>query len=99
MHMPDMILYDGVLHTQDSNYPHATAVAIRDRRILAVGMDTEMKSLAGPRTRQIDLGGHRVLPGLTDSHFHYYDWALNRRRLELADRKSTRLNSSHQLSS
>src|SRR5574341_542150 len=84
MHMPDMLLYDGVLHTQDSNYPHATAVAIRDRRILAVGMDTEMKALAGPRTRQIDLGGHRVLPGLTDSHFHYYDWALNRRRLELA---------------
>ncbi|MFH1908594.1 MAG: amidohydrolase [Chloroflexota bacterium] len=82
--MPDMILYNGKLHTQDSNYPQATAVAIRDGRILAVGMDTDMQSLASPRTRQIDLGGRRVLPGLTDSHFHYYDWVLNRRRLELA---------------
>lgn len=86
--MPDMILYNGKLHTQDSNYPQATAVAIRAGRILAVGMDTEIKSLAGPRTRQIDLGCRRVLPGLTDSHFHYYDWALNRRRLELADTAS-----------
>jgi len=78
--MPDMILYNGKLHTQDSNYPQATAVAIRDGRILAVGTDTEMQSLAGPRARRINLGGRRVLPGLTDSHFHYYDWALNRRR-------------------
>ncbi len=82
--MPDMILYNGKLHTQDSNYPQATAIAIRDGRILAVGIDTEMRPLAGPRTRQIDLGARRVLPGLTDSHFHYYDWALGRRRLELA---------------
>lgn len=86
--MPDMILYNGKLHTQDSNYPRATAIAVRDGRILAVGMDTEMRSLANQRTRQIDLGGHRVLPGLTDSHFHYYDWALNRRRLELTDTAS-----------
>ncbi|OIN86594.1 MAG: hypothetical protein AUJ21_12130 [Anaerolineae bacterium CG1_02_58_13] len=86
--MPDMILYNGKLHTQDSNYPQATAVAIRDGRILAVGTDTEIQSLAGPRTRRINLGGRRVLPGLTDSHFHYYDWALNRRRLELADTAS-----------
>lgn len=86
--MPDVILYNGKLHTQDSNYPQATAVAIRDSRILAVGMDTGMQSLAGPHTRRIDLGGRRVLPGMTDSHFHYYDWALNRRRLELADTAS-----------
>lgn len=86
--MPDMILYNGKLHTQDSNYPQATAVAIRDGRILAVGKDTEIQSMASPRTRQIDLGSRRVLPGMTDSHFHYYDWALNRRRLELADTAS-----------
>ncbi|MBU0510109.1 MAG: amidohydrolase [Chloroflexi bacterium] len=86
--MPDMILYNGKLHTQDSNYPQATAVAVCDGRILAVGMDTEIQSLAGNHTRQIDLDGRRVLPGLTDSHFHYYDWALNRRQLELADTAS-----------
>jgi len=86
--MPDMILYNGKLHTQDADYPQATAVAIQDGRILAVGTDTEMRSIAKQKTRQIDLGGRLVLPGLTDSHFHYYDWALNRRQLELADTAS-----------
>lgn len=82
--MPDMILYNGKLHTQDSSYPQVTAIAIRDGHILAVGTDTEMRLLAGSHTRQIDLGARRVLPGLIDSHFHYYDWALGRRRLDLA---------------
>ncbi|MDO9349152.1 MAG: amidohydrolase family protein, partial [Anaerolineales bacterium] len=82
--MPDLILYNGKIHTQDPRFPHATAVAMRGQRILVVGSDSEVRSLAGSHTRQIDLGRRRVLPGLTDSHFHYYDWALNRKRLELA---------------
>ena len=82
--MPAVILYNGKLHTQDSDYPLATAVAISNGRILAVGIDSEMLSLSSPRTRKINLDGCRVLAGLTDSHFHYYDWALNRRQLELA---------------
>jgi len=86
--MPDMILYNGKLHTQDANYTQATAIAIRANRVLAVGSDSDVRALAGPNTRQIDLRGRRVLPGLTDSHFHYYDWVLNRRRLELADTAS-----------
>jgi len=28
------------------------------------------------------------LPGMTDSHFHFYDWALGRQQLELAEVKS-----------
>ncbi|MFH1905880.1 MAG: amidohydrolase [Chloroflexota bacterium] len=86
--MPDLILHNSAIHTQDHRFPHATAVAMRGSRILAVGSDSEVCALAGSHTRQIDLGGRRVLPGLTDSHFHYYDWALNRRRLELADTAS-----------
>jgi predicted amidohydrolase YtcJ len=61
---------------------------MRGGRVLAVGSDSEVCALASPHTRQIDLGGRRVLPGLTDSHFHYYDWALNRRQLELANTAS-----------
>ena len=82
--MTDLILYNGKIHTQDPNFRRVTAVAMDGSRILAVGSDAEVRALAGSHTRQIDLGGRRVLPGLTDSHFHYYDWALNRHRLELA---------------
>lgn len=82
--MPNLILYNGKLHTQDTRLPQATAVAIRGHHLLAMGSDSDVRALASLRTRQINLGGRRVLPGLIDSHFHYYDWALNRRQLELA---------------
>lgn len=82
--MPHLILYNGKLHTQDPHFPQTTAVALRGQRILAVGSDSAVRALAGANSREIDLGGRRMLPGLTDSHFHYYDWALNRQRLELA---------------
>jgi hypothetical protein len=81
--MPNLILYNGEIYTQDLKNPRATALAIRGTRILAVGTDDDIKNLAGPNTRQIDLSGSLVVPGLADAHFHYYDWALSRRWLTL----------------
>lgn len=82
--MPDLILYNGRLWTQDTRYPAASALAIRGGRIVSVGDDREIRALDGPQTRQIDLQGRRVLPGLTDAHFHFPGWALARQRLRLA---------------
>jgi len=82
--MTELFLVNGRLYTQDPSYPHATAVAIRGGRLWAVGSDAEIRALAGPDGHVIDLEGRRVLPGLTDAHFHYYDWALGLRRLPLA---------------
>jgi predicted amidohydrolase YtcJ len=82
--MNELFLVNGSFHTQDPAYPRATAVAIRDGRVWAVGSDEQVRALARPGARVIDLEGRRVLPGLTDAHFHYYDWALGRRRLTLA---------------
>jgi predicted amidohydrolase YtcJ len=86
--VPDLILHNGKLTTQDPNFPHATALALRDGRILSVGNDDEIRVLARPHTREIDLRDRRVLPGLTDSHFHFHEWALGRRGLSLADTTS-----------
>jgi predicted amidohydrolase YtcJ len=81
----DLLLIDGKLHTQDERYSRATAVAIRGNRVRAVGSDEEILDLSGPDAQVIDLQGQPVLPGLTDGHFHYYDWSLGLRRLTLAD--------------
>ncbi len=86
--MNELFLVNGSFHTQDPAYPQATAVAIRDGRVWAVGSDEEIRALARPDAQMIDLEGCRVLPGLTDAHFHYYDWALGRRRLTLAEATS-----------
>src|SRR5690606_22140696 len=41
-------------------------------RILAVGADDEIRRLAGPGARVIELAGQTVTPGLVDAHAHLY---------------------------
>ena len=36
---PDLILHNGLVHTLDADCPAASAVAVKDGRILAVGQD------------------------------------------------------------
>ncbi len=79
----DLILYNGRLHTLDSRFPHATALAVTGKRILAVGEDGDIRGLAGPDTQKINLGGQWVLPGFWDVHFHFFEWAKNLNQLEL----------------
>ncbi len=78
--MTTLILYNGKIHTETP----ATAIAIRDRKILAIGNDSDIKAMTAPHTQQIDLKGRLLLPGLHDGHFHFYNWAEGRRDLELA---------------
>jgi len=80
----DLILFNGILRTQDPHNPLARAAAVSRGMITAVGDNGRIKGLAARRTRRIDLAGRLVLPGFTDVHFHYCDWALARRRLDLA---------------
>lgn len=79
------VLINGDIRTQDPQQPRAEALAIRDGRILALGDNALIRRLAGHKTRVIDLGGRLALPGFWDSHIHYYDWAMGRQNLELAD--------------
>ncbi len=48
----------------------AQALAIRDGKIAAVGTTADIRVLAGPNTRTIELEGRTVIPGLIDSHIH-----------------------------
>jgi predicted amidohydrolase YtcJ len=74
---PDLILHNGRFHTLDKKYPFATAVAVAGKKISALGNDKEILSLAGPYTKKVDLEKKLVLPGFIDTHFHFYEWALN----------------------
>jgi len=81
---PDLILLNGNIHTMDMTRPLARAIAIRKDRIMAIGGNDEIRSLATSKTERIDLNGRLVIPGLMDSHFHFYDWAMGRQQLDLA---------------
>ena len=51
------------------------AVAIKGKRIMALGSDAEMKALAGPETQSIDLEKRTVIPGLIQTHYHLFSSA------------------------
>jgi predicted amidohydrolase YtcJ len=66
----DLIITGGNLLTLDPHCPRASAMAVRDGRILAVGDDRAITATATARTRRIDLAGKTVTPGFCDSHIH-----------------------------
>lgn len=69
--VPDLILYNGKILTVNEEFSIASAIAIRDERILAVGDDAMILDLADTLTEQINLIGKTVIPGLIDNHIHY----------------------------
>jgi predicted amidohydrolase YtcJ len=66
--IPSVIYYNGHIITMSPARPQAQALAI-----------AEVRNTAGPGTRQIDLRGRTVLPGLNDSHTHPITAALSER--------------------
>lgn len=66
----DLILLNGNVLTVDHQDRVTEAIAIRGDRILAVGTNAEIKALADAKTRQIDLAGNSVVPGLIETHCH-----------------------------
>ena len=67
---PDLVLFNGKVITVDRNFSTHQAVAVIGDRIMAVGNDDQMKTVAGSATRMIDLEGRTVIPGLMDNHLH-----------------------------
>jgi len=67
---PDTILVNGKILTVDNSFSTREALAIHDGRILALGTSAEIRKIATPKTRVIDLQGRTVIPGLIDSHIH-----------------------------
>ena len=64
----DLVLTGGTVHTVTGG--SARALAVRGDRVVAVGTDEDVRHLAGPRTRRVDLDGRTVVPGFVDAHVH-----------------------------
>ncbi len=64
----DMLISGARIYTVDPTRPVASALALRDGRILAVGDD--LAAFLGPKTRRIDGRGTCIIPGFIDSHVH-----------------------------
>jgi len=66
----DLIVINGRIFTADPANPWAQALAVRENRIAAVGSSEEIRKLAGPSTRVVNVDGRLVVPGFNDAHYH-----------------------------
>jgi hypothetical protein len=81
----DSILVNGKIVTLDdrSDVPNTPgtiveAMAIKGKKIMALGTNAAMRQLAGANTRFVDMGNRTVIPGLINPHFHTYGGATRR---------------------
>ena len=66
----DLVLLSAKIWTGDSKNPEAEALAVRDGRIVAIGMNKAVEALKGPKTVVVDGKWRRVVPGFIDCHTH-----------------------------
>ncbi len=73
----DTLLINGKIVSMDdrSSVPGSTgqifeAMAIKGKKIMALGSHDEMKMLANSQTRVVDVGQRTVIPGIVVTHYH-----------------------------
>ena len=87
---PDMIMCNGNIHTMSSRSQRVEAIAVKDHRVFATGSNGEIKSLSDSHTREIDLQGRSVFPGLIDTHIHLETVASGLLQVNLKNVRSIR---------
>ena len=79
---PDLIVHNAQILTVDDNSftprlgTMAQAMAVREKKILAVGSNAAILDLKGPSTKMMDLKGRTVMPGMINTHDHPYYWVM-----------------------
>ncbi|GAB6903513.1 amidohydrolase [Kineosporia succinea] len=64
----DLVFTGGPVHCLDAARSQSSALAVRDGRIVALGVGAT--AAVGPKTEIVDLAGRALLPGFQDAHVH-----------------------------
>lgn len=79
----DIVLFNGAIYTVDDNNSMVEAVAIKADTILFVGNRSELDGYIGKDTKQIDLNGKTMVPGLVEGHAHLMGVGFNLLNVDL----------------
>jgi len=83
--MADLVFRGGAVWTGDDAVPSASAVAVKNGRIVAVGSDPDVDHLVGRETRVVELAGRTLMPGFIDAHTHFLDGGAKLAGVNLRD--------------
>ncbi len=67
----DLILHNGNIYTVNTEQPKASAIAVQDGKIIAIGEDDLLEKYQSETTDVIDLDGQFLMPGFIEGHAHF----------------------------
>lgn len=83
----DLVLFNARVYTVDEAFSVASALVVKDGRILAVGESDQLQGkYAAART--VDAGCKVIIPGLIDAHCHFYNLGLKQQQVDLTGTRS-----------
>jgi hypothetical protein len=68
----DLIIENANIYTVDEQFSTATALAVKDGKIIFIGTQEELKSQNLKALKTVDASGKFIYPGLIDAHCHFY---------------------------
>jgi predicted amidohydrolase YtcJ len=71
----ELAVFGADIRTMDPQRPTATALAVTDGLLVAVGSDDEVRDACDASTRVLGEAGWAITPGLTDGHQHLFHGA------------------------
>lgn len=84
----DLVITNANIRTMDAKRTVARSLATLNGKIVAIGSDTQTRSLIGPKTRVIDAAGKTVVPGFNDAHVHFMETGQQLSSVDLRDAKT-----------
>ncbi len=83
----DLLIYNANVYTVNEVTPKAEAFAITNGKFVEVGKTLDLQGKYD-FTKQIDVKGKTIIPGLIDAHCHFYGLGIQQQRVDLRGTKS-----------
>ena len=84
----DSLFYNGTIYTMGDRKRVASAIAVVDGRIVAVGDDAEVRRSRSRDCARFDLRGKAVLPGFIDCHTHFIQMGVDSMGVDLSQTRT-----------
>lgn len=84
----DLIIENATIYTVDQDFTIATAMAVKDGKIVFIGTQEELKDQNFNAVQTVDATGKFVYPGLIDAHCHFYGLGQQLQRVDLVGTES-----------